>query len=357
MRSLTQRPVRMLPVLAGLVVAALSILGWNFLSVRTQIDGAFQREKTLHAATRRELHAGLQRLFAADATALVLIAGIFMVMWVRDTRLRKSLADLEAAYQTERNAAQMNAHLASRLQKLYEQEDLPVLNGVSLSSWYQAAAEGIEIGGDWYKAVRLDEDRMLLGIGDVSGHGIDAALTMGKVRRLILTSALVEKDPTRILESLNSAMLAEGQIVTALLGILSVRESRVTYAIAGHCQPILVAPDGRARFLSNDMFPLGVQEHVKFRCFSEQLEPGSRLILYTDGLLEFKRAPIETEPALLDAASCLSDYHGRDFAERFVRAIIGSASPPDDVAVLAVSILEQPSPIHARMVAVGAGSA
>lgn len=292
----------------------------------------------------------IQRLFGVDIVSLLAIAATLTLAWVRDVRSMRTHASIEQAYEIERNAAKVNACLVSRLQQLYTQQDLPVRDGLSFSAWYQAAGEDLNVGGDWYKAVALDDDRILFGIGDVTGHGIEAALIMGKIRRHILTSAIVEDDPRQILQHLNSAMFSEGHVATALLGIVSISLGRVMYAVAGHCQPIVVTSDGRARLLATDGLPLGVQEAVTFRLFSETLESRSRLILYTDGLLEFNRAPIEAERTLLEAAASISHYNGADFSERLARMVLGDASPRDDIAVLSLAML--PNAVNASQYAI-----
>lgn len=291
------------------------------------------------AIERGTIVAALQRLFAADLGSLVVIVALFAAAWTREVRFERSLASAHSAYRAERRVAEQNASLASRLQELFMADESPQLAGIALSSWYAAATEGLHIGGDWFNMVELDDDRFLFGVGDVAGHGIEAALTMGKLRRLILTAALVEDDPAQIFRRLNAAMIAEGTYATALLGVLSLAERRVTYAIAGHPPAVLVGPDRSARFLETGAMPLGVATDVAFTSLSVSLEPGARLILYTDGLLEFDRSPIEAERVLLATSASLAGYAGSDLAERLVHGVVGERTLRDDVAVLCLSFL------------------
>jgi hypothetical protein len=420
-----ERGIRTRSLLAAMVCAALIVLGWNFVTLRTRILRAFTREDQLQSdivltsnalklqlyeaagmrdvsgdldatlrqlrdslngaglsaaasaaqgalerapdarrstaqlrfraemrvimdellqrvtTTRQDIVQVLQRLFLVDITSLFVIVGIFALAWTRERRLIASLVRTEQAYEREREVAKEKTYLALRLQELYVHEELPRPAGIALSSWYEAAEEEMHIGGDWYIAVSLDDDHLLFGVGDVTGHGLEAALTMGRIRRLILTAALVERDPAGILRRLNFEMLKEGQIASAFLGVLTFSQHRMTYAIAGHPPPVLVAPDGNAALLATDAVPLGIESELDLHSLSARLDPGSRIVLCTDGLLEFNRAPVEAERTLLQACEELSEYNGGDLAERIARRVLCNAPARDDVAVLCLSALRQ----------------
>ena len=251
------------------------------------------------------------------------------------------LVRAEQAYEREREIAKEKAYLAQRLQELYVHEELPRLQGITLSSWYETAEEEMHIGGDWYIAVALDDDHLLFGVGDVTGHGLEAAITMGKIRRLILTAALMERNPAGILQRVNRTMMSQGQIASAFLAVLTLSRHRLAYAIAGHPPPLLVSPLGRVTLLRTDAILMGIEATTEFQNLNMPLDPGSRIVLYTDGLLEFNRAPIEAERTLLEVCEDLSDYNGDDVAECLVRRVLCGAATHDDVAVLCLSTLRQ----------------
>jgi CHASE3 domain sensor protein len=274
-------------------------------------------------ATRTNIDHSLRRLFAVDLTTLVGFGIIVVLALVR-----------------ERSSAR-NAYLVRRLQEVYAPSSLPQPEGFSFSGWYSAASDGVNVGGDWYNALWLDEDRVLFVVGDVIGHGLDAAIAMTRARQSDLTLALTEHDPVEILAHTNRVLLRQGSIVTMLIGILSTSSRKIEYAIAGHPPPILVASNGAAMTLSPDALPLGVSDSVSFSRFSLVLEPGMRLIMYTDGLLEVNHDVIDGERVLLAAAESQSRYDGGDVAERMARGIVGTGAVRDDVAILALSCLRQ----------------
>ncbi|MGH7330206.1 MAG: PP2C family protein-serine/threonine phosphatase, partial [Polyangiaceae bacterium] len=214
------------------------------LRFRAEISAITDELNERITTTRRDIVQALQRLFIVDITSLFVIMGVFALAWAREAGLTASLIRTEQAYEREREIAKEKTYLAQRLQELYAHEELPRPAGLALSSWYQAAEEQMRIGGDWYIAVSLDEDHLLFGVGDVTGPGLEAALTMGKMRRRVLTLALMDHDPAGILRRLNSEMMVDAQIATAFLGVMTLSERRVSYAIAGHPAQVLVAPDG-----------------------------------------------------------------------------------------------------------------
>lgn len=250
---------------------------------------------------------------------------------------RRVIDSLVAAVDDERRSAEENARLAERLRELYAASVLPHTRDLRFSAWYQTTGEGNSVGGDWCKAQWLDGDRILFAIGDVSGHGVEAAVAMGRARQTILAIAMTESDPAEILRRTNAVMLLQDTIVTAVVAILSTATGRIDYAVAGHPAPIVIAPDGNARLLANDGIPLGVQGEVDVAACSLQLLPGARLILYTDGLIEFDRDVIRAEQTLLATASSLASYDEDDIAERLGRLVLGSAPLRDDVAILTLS--------------------
>ena len=238
-----------------------------------------------------------------------------------------------------RASATRSSYIAERVQRIYTPASLRSNAEVRFSTWYEPAGDDAKVGGDWFDAIQLDEERILFALGDAAGHGIEAAAAMGRVRQSILTVAMEITDPAAILRRVNSILVFQNSLVTAVVGNLSIKDREITYALAGHPPPIHVSADGTARILSiaNHGAPLGVQEHVEFQTLSVPWEPGSMLVIYTDGLLEFDQDGLEAERCLLAVASSFVAYSGDDLAERIARAVIGSASLRDDVAVLAIS--------------------
>lgn len=162
------------------------------------------------------------------------------------------------------------------------------------AGFYRPAGEGTEISGDWYDVVPLPSFRLALVAGDVAGHGLYATATMGRLRTAVRTLADLELDPVELLTHLDDRVqqLAretdpDGPVgATCLYAVHNPVTGRCTLASAGHPPPVVIRPDGTTEVI--DMVPgppLGVGG-MPFEMVVVDLEPGSLLALYTDGLIE-----------------------------------------------------------------------
>jgi serine phosphatase RsbU (regulator of sigma subunit) len=147
-----------------------------------------------------------------------------------------------------------------------------------------------EVGGDFYDFFLIDEDHLGLVIADVSGKGIPAALFMMKAMILLRNCVLAGLDPKQALEQLNeqiSVNNSDSMFVTVWLGILELSSGRLTAVNAGHEYPMLKAPDGVfALYKDRHGLAAGTVEGIRYRDYELQLEPGSMLFVYSDGLPE-----------------------------------------------------------------------
>ncbi|MFC5905943.1 SpoIIE family protein phosphatase [Streptacidiphilus monticola] len=204
---------------------------------------------------------------------------------------------------------------------------------------YLPAGASAEVGGDWYDSLRLPDGRALLVVGDVMGHGLDAAASMGEFRMLLRALALQGWDPARILDEAQRTAhaLRLDRVTTCLVAELDPAAGTATFASAGHLPPLLATPNAPARLLELPVDPpLGIGPH-RYRSRTEQLPPGSVLLLYTDGLVERRGEDIDKSlsrlPALgLDPAAPLE--HLLDAALAQLSIVDGE----DDVALLAARI-------------------
>jgi serine phosphatase RsbU (regulator of sigma subunit) len=289
-------------------------------------------------SNRRSIEGALGSLFVLDIAA---IAGFALIVVVALLRERVS---------------ERNAYLVRRLQEVFAPADVPKADGIAFSCWYQAASDGVNVGGDWYSALWLDHDRILFVVGDVMGHGLDAAIAMGRSRQTVLTLASADLGPVDILHLANRVMLRQDLIVTMVVGIVTVSSREVVYAVAGHPPPILVAANGEATMLAADGVPLGISDTVVYSRFFLKLEPGMRLVLYTDGLVEFNRNILDGEVAMLTAARDLATYTDADVAERVAKNVVGTGPVRDDIAILTLSCLHTEPPSGASRPNVVRGS-
>ena len=218
---------------------------------------------------------------------------------------------------------------------------------------YVPAAEGAEIGGDWYDAFLQEDGATVLAIGDVAGHDTRAAAAMGQVRGLLRGIGYSSGGtPAQILTELDRAMqgLALGTMATALVGRLEesdedLRAGRTWFrwSSAGHPAPILIGPDGEVVLLDGahaDLL-LGVAPNTHREDHVVCLSRSSTVLLYTDGLVERRDRDVDTGTEELMAV--LREYAGLPLEELCDRVLARLFLPDaeDDVAILAVRLHPQ----------------
>jgi len=298
------------------------------------------------------VNAGAQRavvlvgLLALGAiVAVVLAAVLFTVQQYRlaqrldrersySERERRRAAELRAAYEAEKRIADV-------LQQAFSERIFPAVPALSFSATYIPATEQAKVGGDWYDALQLSEDRVLLAIGDVTGHGIEAVVAMNKARQLLIGSALLDATPSQVLARVNSELVrAKSPIITALAAVLDTRTGEFAYCAAGHPPPVLLEPGSRARLLEFGSLPLGVDSGVEYRTRSVQTTPGTLIVLYTDGAIEYARDLAAGESALLRAVESAAECAAPNAAAVIRESIFSSQKVADDVAILTVRLSE-----------------
>jgi serine phosphatase RsbU (regulator of sigma subunit) len=243
---------------------------------------------------------------------------------------RRQRAELRAAYEAEKR-------VADTLQEAFTQRSLPLLEPLRFSASYVPATEDTKVGGDWYDAMALSNNRVLFAIGDVTGHGIEAAVTMNQARQLLLSAALVDSDPASILSRVNAEISNQSaRLVTAIAGIADAKKYEFTYAVAGHPPPVLLEPGRPPRFLECGSVALGALPFAGYVTRRIQSVPGAMLVLYTDGAVEHSRNVLEGEELLLKAVAEAAEQSELDQAAFIHHAIFAGRSVGDDVAILTV---------------------
>jgi anti-sigma regulatory factor (Ser/Thr protein kinase) len=193
---------------------------------------------------------------------------------------------------------------AELLQRSLLPDTLPDLPGLALAARYEPAAgqAGVEVGGDWYDVLPLDDGEVLVVIGDVMGRGVGAATVMGQVRSALRAYALLDPSPELVLQRLDLLVPTLGvpeQIITVLAGVVSADRSSVRLASAGHLPPVLATPPRPAEVVPLPVGPpLGLHEGPR-RSIPVPLPPGATLVLCTDGLVESPSIPPDDGLALL----------------------------------------------------------
>jgi serine phosphatase RsbU (regulator of sigma subunit) len=225
--------------------------------------------------------------------------------------------------------------IAQRLQRSILSGDLPQAPGVDLDVVYRPAESGLEVGGDWYDAFWVREPRTLgVVVGDVVGRGIDAAATMGQLRSAMRALASTGLGPGRLLDALDGFVQrhAVGRMTTVVYGELDLEARTLRYAAAGHPPPLVARTGEAPAFLwEGRSVPLNAFTRVprERREATTQLEPGTRLLLYSDGLVERRSEPVTQGMERLRAA-ITDDSTAASLADE-----LADREHADDVCVLA----------------------
>lgn len=232
-------------------------------------------------------------------------------------------------------------HVAEVLQHSMLTE-LPEIPGVELHARYLPAQAGDAVGGDWYDAFTQPDGSVMLAVGDVAGHDIEAAATMGQVRNLVRGDAYGRDDPPgRLLAQLDRALHGL-RVPAAATGVLArLRRDDDGYALefanAGHPPPILLRPDGEVEVWWESPEPLlGLMPRDSRPTHRRRVEPGSMLLLYTDGLVESPSRLIDDGIDRIRAVLRGNQGHtGEDLCTRLIES---AARRADDIALLLVRL-------------------
>ena len=227
--------------------------------------------------------------------------------------------------------------IAETLQRSLLPERLPQIDGLGLVPRYLPAGHGAAIGGDWYDALERPDGRVALIVGDVVGHGLRAAATMGQLRNAFRAYGLIESSPAEVMARVNRLVTSgEDAMATVLYLVLDRETGDVTFSAAGHPPPLLLAPDG-PRFLEGGRsMPIGAADPAVFREASGVVPHGSTLLLYTDGLVERRGVPLEDSLDKLAEVAGEADDNLERLCDRVLAAVLPELEPSDDVALLAV---------------------
>jgi PAS domain S-box-containing protein len=227
--------------------------------------------------------------------------------------------------------------IAETLQRALLPEALPRIPGLDLAVRYLPATEGATVGGDWYDAFPLAGGRVGLVIGDVSGHNIASASTMGQLRSLLRAYAIDNPRPGRALQRTNAAVaqLLPDALASVVYGVLDPATGDLAYANAGHPPPIVVSRDGQAEYLEDTAdIMLGACAAVSFTTGHRRLPPGASLLCYTDGLIEVRRRDIrEGLTALAETLQRSRPGSAEQTCATVQGALVGTARQ-DDICLL-----------------------
>ncbi|MFG2146143.1 SpoIIE family protein phosphatase [Streptomyces sp. NPDC048696] len=277
----------------------------------------------------------LPRTFSAqERTVLTALAGLIAQALERAQR-----HDTEAA-------------LARGLQAALLPHRLPAHPQVETAARYLPGTQGMDVGGDWYDVIEAGEGLALV-IGDVQGHGVQAAATMGQLRSAVRAFALGGHSPQEVMSGTNRLLidLDPGQFASCCYIRLDPDTGAAQAARAGHPQPLLRHPDGAAEVLDlPGGVVLGVDPTAVYPVTELRLEPGAVLALYTDGLVENPGTDIDTGIERLRAALAQAAAPTRrggasltGTADLLIELARQTTDRPDDIALLLTTRRATPS--------------
>jgi anti-sigma regulatory factor (Ser/Thr protein kinase)/FixJ family two-component response regulator len=229
---------------------------------------------------------------------------------------------------------------AVTLQRSLLPDRLPDVPGLALAARYLPGAAGTEVGGDWYDVIPLADGRVGIAMGDVVGRGIPAASLVGQLRNGLRAYAIEGHSPSAVLERLDRLVqsLNPGRMATLMYMVLESDGRNAVFANAGHLPPLVVEEERAPWLLEGPRgVPLGVLPYASFEEAGARLEPGSTLVLYTDGLVEERGISIEIRlDDMLRVAA--QPFEGpNELCDLLLRELLPEGPGADDVAVLAMN--------------------
>ncbi|HEV7524808.1 MAG TPA: SpoIIE family protein phosphatase [Acidimicrobiia bacterium] len=311
-----------------------------------------------------DLRANLERVgFQSCVLVPLTVAGRRLaVLSVGDEKAeRLGPADVELAVDLGRRGASAleHARLWQESQQRFEAEHrivgllqttiipdrLPAIAGVQVAAAYRPAEVDVDVGGDWYDAFETNDGGIVVVVGDVAGHGVEAASLMGRVRNALRAYAFEDSDPASILLRLHRLIRNQDDdaMVTAFVARYDPESGFMSWSRAGHPPPLLVAPDGTTRFLDDvNGAPLGTMAR-EYRTSTTRLEPGALMVGYTDGLIERRDRILDDG---LDWLEQRVRQHAGDplgtLCDKLVDDPFVPHPSPDDICVVALRVEARP---------------
>jgi hypothetical protein len=302
-----------------LVVAAVATLSYRWVAVLTALSAAVWYVFFFTTPYQSFIH-------FSNADDIV-TAGLLLVVGLAVSQLARS-------YTRERA-------IATTLQRSLLPQVLPDTSAVQVACRYVPAEA--EVGGDWFDVIPLPGHRTALVVGDVVGHGLSSAVTMGRLRTAVLNFSTLDLPPDELLARLDdvvSQMDAEAGAddyatvaATCLYAIYDPVSCSCAMARAGHLPPAIVCPDGRVEILDLPAGPPLGLGGLRFEAVERQLPKDTQLVLYTDGLIENRYRDIGAGLKLLCDTLSGAGTDPEETCQTVLKAVL-PARRVDDVALL-----------------------
>ncbi|HET8620461.1 MAG TPA: SpoIIE family protein phosphatase [Acidimicrobiales bacterium] len=274
----------------------------------------------------------------------------------RDIDLAKAVASRAAVIVDNARLLHEQSVVARALQDSLLPARLPDIPGLELGARYLAAGQGLDVGGDFYDAFQADANWWIIAVGDVCGHGVEAAATTGLVRHTIRSASMHGVMPSAVLGHLNEMLLRAGaerdavdddqvpvspRFCTVLVGAVQPTSRGVDIILCsgGHPLPLVRRAAGRVEPVGVPGTLLGVTDELTLTDSVVHLDPGEALVCYTDGLIDRRSG----RRAFGEEGVVKAVYQGKALAARELAVLIEAEAvnfvdddPADDMAVLAL---------------------
>jgi serine phosphatase RsbU (regulator of sigma subunit)/pSer/pThr/pTyr-binding forkhead associated (FHA) protein len=272
---------------------------------RNQSVGVIQLDSLSNSVSFRNEDMDVLATVALQAGSAIEKAKLYQVELDEKDRLR----DLEVAREIQRRLLP---------------NDAPEFDEYEVFDYYNPA---LQVGGDYYDYIWLDDDRLAIVVGDVVGHGIAAALLMAKLSAEVKFALAMHRSPVASMNQLNRAIsnLNLGRFITLVLTLVDRRTNELTIVNAGHLPPVVRKRSGEAQALSTARsgLPLGIDGDLEYEEFTITLDPGDMVILYTDGVNEAqnKQGELFGHPRIIDQLAEKNWRSAADFGRSLITAV------------------------------------
>jgi serine phosphatase RsbU (regulator of sigma subunit) len=288
------------------------------------------------ADTAAELESAQERQEVIAVRALVLATAVALIGWAALVLAHRRAGTRVA--QALRREAEQRA-VAELLQRSMLPERLPVVPGVRLAARSLTSDSSVCVGGDWYDAFPLPSGEVGLVVGDVVGHDLQAATTMGQLRAAVRAFAVHERSPAAVLERVNTVadLLDVTDMTTCLYAVVTPATGRVRWSSAGHPNPFVLPANGEVGFVlpGDPGPPLGASLDGGFEDRDLPVGDGTFVLLYTDGLLE--RRTVSLSDGQRRLASVRGPHADPDgLCEQVLLDMLADDPQTDDVTLLAL---------------------
>ena len=284
--------------------------------------------------------------FFKDLPWIIAVVGVLIALaaaLMTDRLARRRQRAEQLAEVLDRVAAE-NRHMyteqrsiSQTLQNALLPDTLPVFRGLQVNTLYVPAASGVDIGGDWYDIVAVDDRRVLMVIGDVSGHGLRAATTMALVRHAALAYVAQDARPASVLaklsEFINSG--AHDYFATVLCALIDVDAHRLTITSAGHMAPLLLDGENGEFVAFQVDAPVGVAGNSHYHEATVSVPPNATLVAFTDGLVERRGEALDVGLARLRGIATKQQLPLEDLLLKIAREL-ASDDHHDDTAIVGI---------------------